>query len=72
MILADTGTWFIGMSLISLGAALAAVSVWMWVTTRPDDPLLAPLEIIGERRFARGSASERAALLKRARTTVLS
>jgi hypothetical protein len=72
MILADTGTWMIGASLVIVGVALASVSVWMWVTTRPDDPLLAPLEVIGDRRFAQGTVSDRAALLKKARTTVLS
>lgn len=72
MIFADTGTWFIGVSLIAVGIALAAVSVWMWIGSRPDDPLLAPLEVIGDREFAEGNAQERAAMLKEARTTVLS
>ena len=72
MILADAGTWFIGTSLIVLGVVLAGVSAWMWVGSRPDDPLLAPLEIIGDREFAQGTPEERAAMLKKARTTVLS
>ena len=72
MILADAGTWFIGTSLIVLGVVLAGVSAWMWVGSRPDDPLLAPLEVIGDREFAQGTLEERAAMLKKARTTVLS
>ena len=44
----------------------------MWVGSRPDDPLLAPLEVIGDREFAQGTPEERAAMLKKARTTVLS
>ena len=72
MILADAGTWFIGTSLIVLGVVLAGVSAWMWVGSRPDDPLLAPLEVIGDREFAEGTPEERAAMLKKARTTVLS
>lgn len=72
MILADAGTWFIGASLIVVGVLLAAVSVWMWIGSRPDDPLLAPLEVIGDRDFAAGTSEERAAMLKKARTTVLS
>jgi len=72
VILADAGTWFIGTSLIVLGVVLAGVSAWMWVGSRPDDPLLAPLEVIGDREFAQGTPEERAAMLKKARTTVLS
>lgn len=72
MILADAGTWFIGVSLIVVGILLAGVSLWMWIGSRPDDPLLAPLEVIGDRDFAQGTAEERAAMLKKARTTVLS
>ncbi len=72
MILADAGTWFIGTFLIVLGVVLAGVSAWMWVGSRPDDPLLAPLEVIGDREFAQGTPEKRAAMLKKARTTVLS
>ncbi len=72
MLIADAGTSFIGTSLIVVGIALAGVSVWMWIGSRPDDPLLAPLEVIGDREFAAGTPEERAAMLKKARTTVLS
>jgi hypothetical protein len=40
--------------LVALGAALVMVAVWLWRSTRPDAELLAPLEVMGERRWRRG------------------
>ena len=39
-----------------LGVALLMLAVWLFRTTRPDPELLAPLEVMGERRWRRGDA----------------
>jgi hypothetical protein len=39
--------------LIALGLALVMVAVWLFKSTRPDPELLAPLEVMGERRWRR-------------------
>lgn len=39
--------------LVALGLALAMIAVWVWRSTRPDPELLAPLEVMGERRWRR-------------------
>jgi hypothetical protein len=40
--------------LVAMGLALVMVAVWLHRTTRPDPELLAPLEVMGERRWRRG------------------
>lgn len=40
--------------LVALGVALLMLAVWLYRTTRPDPELLAPLEVMGERRWRRG------------------
>jgi hypothetical protein len=39
--------------LVALGLALLMVAVWLYRSTRPDPELLAPLEVMGERRWRR-------------------
>ncbi|NNE12015.1 MAG: hypothetical protein HKN41_07185 [Ilumatobacter sp.] len=39
--------------LVAVGLALVMVAVWLYRTTRPDPELLAPLEVMGERRWRR-------------------
>ena len=39
--------------LVALGLALVMVAVWLWRSTRPDPELLAPLEVMGERKWRR-------------------
>ena len=39
--------------LVALGLGLAMVAVWLHRTTRPDPELLAPLEVMGERKWRR-------------------
>ncbi len=39
--------------LVALGLALVMVAVWVYRTTRPDPELLAPLEVMGERKWRR-------------------
>lgn len=47
-----TVTSIVGL-LVALGLALTMVAVWVYRTTRPDPELLAPLEVMGERRWRR-------------------
>lgn len=39
--------------LVALGVALVMLAVWLHRTTRPDPDVLAPLEVMGERRWRR-------------------
>jgi hypothetical protein len=39
--------------LVALGLALVMLAVWLHRTTRPDPDLLAPLELMGERKWRR-------------------
>jgi hypothetical protein len=39
--------------LVALGLSLAMLAVWLHRTTRPDPELLAPLEVMGERKWRR-------------------
>jgi len=47
-----TVTSIVGL-LVALGLALVMIAVWLWRTTRPDPELLAPLELMGERKWRR-------------------
>jgi hypothetical protein len=58
------------MSLIVLGLALGAVTVWFWRSARPDDPVLGPLEVMGDKRFVAADSATRKEMLRKARTTV--
>jgi hypothetical protein len=39
--------------LVALGIALVLIAVWLYRSTRPDPELLAPLEVMGERKWRR-------------------
>jgi hypothetical protein len=39
--------------LVVLGIGLVMLAVWLFKVTRPDDELLAPLEVMGERKWRR-------------------
>ncbi len=47
-----TVTSIVGL-LVALGLALVMIAVWLYRTTRPDPELLAPLEVMGERKWRR-------------------
>ena len=53
--------------LIALGLAMIGAAVWLVKATRTDVPALGPLEIVGDRRFARRDAESQAAALAAAR-----
>ena len=60
----------VGIALIITGLALLGVTLWFWRASRPDDPVLGPLEVIGEKDFRDADEATRKELLRRARTTV--
>jgi hypothetical protein len=39
--------------LVALGVALVMLAIWLFKVTRPDPELLAPLEVMGERKWRR-------------------
>lgn len=62
----------VGVALIVAGIALLGVTVWFWRSARADDPVLGPLEVIGDRKFKEADEAERKEMLRQARTTVKS
>lgn len=55
--------------LVAIGIALAMVAVWLYRTTRPDPELLAPLEVMSERRWRRSDPVGQRRTLDDARPT---
>jgi hypothetical protein len=53
--------------LVALGLGMVAVAVWLVRSTRRDAPALAPLEVMGDRGFARAGPDDRDAKLTSAR-----
>lgn len=60
----------VGLLMIAVGIALAGVTAWFWKASRIDNPVLAPLEVIGERAFKDADEDTRKAMLRDVRTTV--
>lgn len=60
----------VGITLIVVGVALLVITVWFWRASRPDDPVLGPLEVIGEKAFKEADEATRKNLLRKVRTTV--
>jgi hypothetical protein len=60
----------LGITLIVVGVALLVVTVWFWRASRPDDPVLGPLEVIGDKAFKDADEATRKELLRTVRTTV--
>lgn len=53
--------------LVLLGALLLTLTVRWWRSTRPEPPLLAPLEVMGERKWAKAPDPEKQRLLEQYR-----
>ena len=51
--------WLAAGGLILLGIVLLIGTVWWWLSTRPESPALAPLEVMSGRRWAHASEAER-------------
>jgi hypothetical protein len=54
-------------ALVLLGLALLIATVWWWRSTRPEHPVLAPLEVMGDRRWSKADADERRRLMDESR-----
>jgi hypothetical protein len=68
-ILGSTGstTFVLAALLVALGLTMVVAAVWLVRATRTDVPALGPLEVLGDRRFARRDDAARAAALAAAR-----
>lgn len=53
--------------LFLLGLALLIGTVWWWRGTRPEHPVLGPLEVMGERRWAKSPPQERQKMIESVR-----
>ena len=58
---------FVGIALIVTGLALLAVTAWFWRAARIDDPVLAPLEVVGDAKFRAADPEERKVMLQAVR-----
>ena len=68
-VIASTGTTVAVLVaiLVLLGLAMIAVALWLVRSTRTDPAALAPLEVMGDRRWRKGDADARQANLETAR-----
>lgn len=57
----------VGIVLVVVGLSLVAVTAWFWNSARPDNPVLAPLEVMGEDAYLSADEATRKELLRRAR-----
>lgn len=60
----------VGLALVLVGCALLGITLWFWRAARPDNPVLGPLEVLGERRFREADEQTRKEMLRQSRTTV--
>jgi hypothetical protein len=58
---------FVGVALIVAGVALVGVTAWFWSSARPDNPVLAPLEVMGDDAYKNADEETRKELLRQAR-----
>ncbi|MFM7879865.1 MAG: hypothetical protein ACKO80_06170 [Acidimicrobiaceae bacterium] len=58
---------FVAISLLALAAGLAALTVWFWITARPEPEALAPLEIMSQSEFAQSDEETRKQMLNAVR-----
>lgn len=62
----------VGVALILAGVALVGVTAWFWISARPDNSVLAPLEVMGDAAFKNADADARKEMLRKARAESLS
>ena len=58
---------FVAISLLLLAAGLTALTVWFWITARPEPEALAPLEIMSQTDFAQSDEETRKQMLNSVR-----
>ena len=58
---------FVAISLLVLAAGLAALTIWFWITGRPEPEALAPLEIMSQAEFVNSDEETRKQMLNSVR-----
>ena len=58
---------FIALSLLVVAAGLSALTIWFWISARPEPQSLAPLEVMGHREFAQADDEARKQMLNSVR-----
>ena len=58
---------FVAVSLLVLAAGLTALTVWFWITGRPEPEALAPLEIMSQAEFVNSDEETRKQMLNSVR-----
>ncbi len=53
--------------MIAVGLALGALTWWTWRASEPESPVLAPLEVMGDRAFAQADDATRKRMLDEVR-----
>ncbi len=61
----------VGIALVVVGLVLLGVTLWFWRESRPDNPVLGPLEVMGEKAFRDADEATRKEMLRKARSTVV-
>ncbi len=58
---------FIALGLLVVAAGLGALTIWFWISARPEPEALAPLEVMGQREFAQADDESRKQMLNSVR-----
>lgn len=63
MVAMSMGVTVIGVAMVLVGAASMVATVMLWRSASVDSEVLAPLEVMADRRFARADDADRAGIL---------
>ena len=58
---------FIALGLLVVAAGLGALTIWFWMSARPEPEALAPLEVMGQREFVQADDEARKQMLNSVR-----
>ena len=58
---------FIALGLLVVAAGLGALTIWFWISARPEPEALAPLEVMGQREFVQADDEARKQMLNSVR-----
>ncbi len=58
---------FVAISLLLLAAGLAGLTIWFWISARPEPEALAPLEVMSQADFAQSDEETRKQMLNSVR-----
>lgn len=65
--LAISEVTLVAVGMIAIGVALGALTWWTWRASAPESPVLAPLEVMGDRSWARADDATRKRMLDEVR-----